>query len=475
MKFALAAVFSARNKQFLPAVFAVILIFVCALPLIAQNETQPADDPVKLFNQGQDAHEKGDFQTAIKFYDEALKANPAFPEAEYQRGAAFVSLGKRDEAEKSFRRAIELRENWTLPMTALGSILAQKNNFAEAEKVLTKAIELDAQNPEAYVSLAELYLQTKPAPEILKNFLTKLQNFTLQPKSSASIWAARGAIELVLQEKEAARKSLNTALTINPNDDFALTESAEFFLESGDFARAVETAEKLVKVSPNSANAKILLARVYAKDGRTADALKILDNLDSANAEVAALRNSLSINDSQDAAALEKQLEKEPKNADILSRLCNLSRVSNPQQALDYCRRAAEIEPNNLNHIIAYGAALVQAKQFENAISLFGKVLQIAPDNYTARANLATALFESRRYQDAKTEYEWIAKAKPDLAITYYLLGISHDQMQEYAEASENYKKFLSLADDKQNRLEIDKVNLRLPLLEKLIKQKGKK
>ncbi|MGI8555190.1 MAG: tetratricopeptide repeat protein [Pyrinomonadaceae bacterium] len=471
MKFAPAVVFSAFHKKFPAAFLVVIWTFACASGLLAQQ--QP--DAVKLFNQGQDAHEKGDFQTAIKFYDEALKTNPEFPEAEYQRGAAFAALGKTDEAAKSLRRAAELRESWSLPLITLGSLLARKNDFAEAEKFLTKAVVLDEKNADANIALAELYLRKKPAPETLKNFLTKLQNLTAEPNPSAALWAARGAVERALNNKEAAQKSLNNALAINPNDDFALSETAEMFLAAGNFAKATEAAKSLVRVLPHSTSAKILLARAFLGGGKTADALEILDNLDSSNAEVVALKDSLLINNSQDAAMLENQLAKEPKNADILSRLCVLRRVSNPPQALDYCRRASEIEPNNLNHYIAYGAALVQAKQFENAISLFRKVLQIAPGNYTAHANLATALFESKNYAAAKTEYEWLAKKEPDLAITYYLLGITHDQLQEYAEALENYQKFLSLADNKQNQLEIDKVNLRLPSLQKLIKQKGKK
>lgn len=466
--------FPKRPVQFLPLVFILIAGMAAASFTYAQgNDTQ--SDPVKLFNQGQDAHEKGDFQTAIKFYDAALKANPEFPEAAYQRGAAFVSLGKADEAEKSFRRAIELRQDWILPMTNLGTLLVQNSNFPEAESVLKKALKLDEKNQEANVALAELYLRTKPSPEVLKSFLTKLQNLTAQPTQSASLWAARGAIERLLQNKEAAQKSLSNALAINPNDDLALSESIQVLTDNKDYVGATAAAEKLVKVSPNSVGPKILLARTYARSGTASDALRILNDLDDSNADVVSLKNSLLINSSQDTATLEKQLQKEPKNADLLSRLCVLSRVSDPQKALDYCRRASELEPNNLNHYIAYGAALVQAKQLENAVSLFRKVLQVAPDNYTAHANLATALFESKRYPEAKIEYEWLTKAKPELAITYYLLGISHDQLEEYSEAMESYRKFLSLADNKQNQLEIDKVNLRLPTLEKLIKQKGKK
>jgi tetratricopeptide (TPR) repeat protein len=145
-------------------------------------------------------------------------------------------------------------------------------------------------------------------------------------------------------------------------------------------------------------------------------------------------------------------------------------------KALDYCKRASEAEPNNLTYVIGFGAALVQAKQFESAVSIFRKITAIAPDNYTAHANLAIALFQLKRFAEAKTEYLWIAEKQPDLAITYYFLGIIYDTLTEYLDAIANYQQFQRLANPEKNKLEIDKINLRMPALQKLIKdKKGKK
>ncbi|HLL99568.1 MAG TPA: tetratricopeptide repeat protein, partial [Pyrinomonadaceae bacterium] len=199
------------------------------------------------------------------------------------------------------------------------------------------------------------------------------------------------------------------------------------------------------------------------------------DETGVANPEVAALKESITAKGSTDVGGLEKQLEKDQKNAVILGRLCSLTRASNPAKSLEYCRRAAEAEPGNVNHAVGYGAALVQAKQFENAAVLLRRIVGIAPDNFTARANLATALFQLKRYNEAKYEYQWLAEKKPDLAIAYYFLAISHDSLGEYLDAMANYQQFLKLADAQANQIEIDKVNLRLPALQKQIKENGKK
>jgi tetratricopeptide (TPR) repeat protein len=435
------------------------LLFVISSPpaLFGQEETK---DPVAIFNQGQDAHEKGDLKTAVDRYRQALELFPEFAEAEYQLAHAYFQQGQTADAEKSFRRALELRADWTLPMTGLASILVEKNQFAEAEKLIMKGIELDEQNAPAYVVLADLRLKTKAPAPVLREVLSKLQFLTEKAKATAAT----------------AKTSLKRALLIEPNNKTALAELVESSLAANDAAGALENAKNLLKLAPHSSNAKFLLARALAVAGQTEDSLKIFDSIENISPEMRAFRDKIVANTSVDTAELEKQLEKEPGNPAVSGRLCSLLRVEDPLKALNYCKAAAIAEPNNLSHSIGYGAALVRAKQYGDAVTLFRKIIANAPDNYTAHANLAVALFQLKRYPEAKLEYLWLAEKQPELPITYYFLGIIHDYLTEYLDAMANYQQFLRLADAEQNKLEIEKVNLRLPSLQKQIKdKKGKK
>ena len=68
--------FVLSQRHFLLSAITVCLL-TCAWTanVFAQEDDK---DPVKLYNQGQDAHEKGDFKTALKFYEEAIKIYPEF-------------------------------------------------------------------------------------------------------------------------------------------------------------------------------------------------------------------------------------------------------------------------------------------------------------------------------------------------------------------------------------------------------------
>ncbi|MEQ1764138.1 MAG: tetratricopeptide repeat protein [Pyrinomonadaceae bacterium] len=162
----------------------------------AGDKTQQA---IEFFNQGQDAHEKGDLPAALSFYEKALATFPEFPEAELQRGNALLALRRPDDAEKAFRKALELREDWTLAMSNLGSLLVERGKYEEAETLLAKALESDATNQAAVAALADLRLKNNADEKVLRELLVKLASFSGNVRPAISTLSAKAAIELRLK------------------------------------------------------------------------------------------------------------------------------------------------------------------------------------------------------------------------------------------------------------------------------------
>ncbi|HUR98610.1 MAG TPA: tetratricopeptide repeat protein [Pyrinomonadaceae bacterium] len=443
---------------------------------LCQDEDDHSGEAVALFNQGQDAHEKGEFSAAIEKYERALKLIPEFPEAELQRGNAYQSLGKLDEAETAFRKSVELRDDWSLALASLGSVLVRKNNFPEAEKYLLQAIQLDELNFPAYAAMTELRLKTKASPEILGALLVKIRSLTAKANPAVSIWASRAALENSVGDRKNAKSSAARALELDPKYQFALATSAEIALIENDPATADAFVKRLEAVAPASESAKGLRARVLVVQGRADDALVLLNSISKPGNEIVELRNQILAASTTDVTQLEKQLASDPKSGALLTKLCTAFRVGDPAKALDYCRRAAEAEPDKVQPVVGYAAALVQAKRYDEAVAVLRKLLTVAPDNATVHANLATALFQLKRYVEAKVEFRWLTDHQPTQAAPHYFLAIVHDQLAEFSDAAANYQEFLRLADPQSSKLEIEKVNLRLPVVQKFVKEgKGKK
>ena len=453
-----------------------IAMFALAQTAPSQSGDDSSDEAIVLFNKGQDSHEKGDFNAAIENYEKALKLIPDFPEAALQRGNAYLSLGRLDSAEAAFRQALELREDWSLASANLGSVLVRKNNFAEAEKYLLKAIETDELNFPAYAAMTELRLKTKAQPDVLNALLLRIRALTGKANPTASIWASRAALENSAGDRKSAKASAAKALELDPKYQFALSTIADIAILEHDPAAADVFVKRLEAIAPGSDATIALRARLLVAQGKTSDALELLNSVAKPGAEVSDLRSQLVAASTDNTQELEKQLETNPKSAGVLAKLCTAFRVSDPAKALDYCRRASEADPNSVQPVVGYGAALVQAKRYEDAVIILRRLLTIAPENSTAHANLATALFQLKRHPEAKVEFRWLTDRQPDQAVGYYFLGIIHDQLAEFPDAAANYQQFLRLADPESSKLEIEKVNLRLPVVQRLIKEgKGKK
>src|SRR4029077_4583138 len=80
--------YSAWQKYSIAAACAILLLATLGRQVNAQDDAfgDAAADPVKLFERGQNAHAKGNFEQALEFYEQAVKVKPDFPEAEFQRG-----------------------------------------------------------------------------------------------------------------------------------------------------------------------------------------------------------------------------------------------------------------------------------------------------------------------------------------------------------------------------------------------------
>jgi tetratricopeptide (TPR) repeat protein len=458
-------------------VVALAFVLVCAHGANAQDRDEfdeTAADPVKLFNRGQDAHAKKEYERALELYEEALQVRPEFAEVEFQKAAALVALKRIPEAEKSYRRAMELRRTWALPPAALGLMLVRTpGREQEAEPLLRRALELDPQNLTATVALAELRSRAGDTAEGVKLWRRAAE----LKKDDARLWVALARAEQAAKETAAALKSYEKALGVSPADTEARLGRADLLIGSGERERALEDVRALEPLAKSDWKLAVAVANRYGLAGKKEESRRVYESLPAEakqseeGRKLHAALNDLPCDETPEArAALEQLINSDPKNPAALACLGRLERTNKPERSAELYRRAAEAEPRNVEYAVGYAAALVQLRKFAEAAGVLQRVIAAAPEHYEAHANFAAALFELKLYNRAVVEYKWIERAKPELAVVHFFLAIAHDRMGEYEEALAEYETFLARADAGVNQLEIEKVNLRLPSLRNQIK-----
>jgi len=464
-------------KSFLRiSVFTLAVTALC-LPICAQTDDFGDADPVRLFEHGQSAHARGEFEKALEFYEQAIKVRPEFPEAEFQRGNALVSLSRLDEADAAFRRAISLKKNWSLPYSTLGALLMRRERDDEASTFLRQALTVDPNDNIALRLLSELRLRAGDPKESLELATRATQN----PDAPTSAWVGLAIAERANGNKDAARKTLDKVLSGSPDHVAALLERSDLSIDEKAYDSAIADLKTVTKLRPGD---KIVLSRLafaYQQAGRADDAttvakeagLEIQQNVGDDKVRVIGTAEEIEAANSEDPktsrTAIEKLIEKNPRNAMLIARLGASYRVDAPAKSLELYRRASELAPTVAEYAVGYAAALVQVRRFAEAAGILRRVLKDNPTNYPAHANLATALYELKQYAQAVTEFEWVVANKPEIIVAHYFIATSHDYLGEYPEALAAYQKFLASADAKTNQLEIEKVKLRLPLLQRQI------
>jgi tetratricopeptide (TPR) repeat protein len=464
-----------------------------------KNTDAEVNDSLKqaaaLFEAGQNAHQKGELEKAIEHYSEALKRDPSLWQAEFQRAAAYFSLNKLLEAKasvfrlleqlKEFADSPELKQIYWRVQTMLGEIALAESRVSEAEAAFLRALELNPQAARARAGLAEVLLSGGKNSEAIAEAKAAIE----AGDERAATYSLLGEAQALAGKYEEALLSLNESLKREPKNAIALRYRAEVYLAREDLKAAIADLRASAEIQaalPTLLRLAGVLARAKQYDEAISLYRRILQT-ESSNNEAQIALAAVMIESGKGAEAiaqLESLIKSEPSRVDLRAQLAELYLPSQPEKALEQYLAAAKLEPSRPSYQIGVAAALVKLKRFQEAAAAARQALAQNPKEdvaYFAHTNLATALFELDDFQNAAREFVWILdyqlgrRDQKRAAITLYFLGVCFDKLGDYEQALKAYNQFLAIAST-DNQLEIDKVKLRLPSLQRQVKEgKGKR
>ena len=441
-----------------------------------------------LFEAGQEAHAAGKLEDAVNLYAQALALDSSLWQAEFQRASAYYSLHRFPEADTSINKVLEqlkefadspeLKQVTTKAQTLRGEIALARNQAADAEAAFRRALELTPNHQRAQTGLAQALL----ANNKMADAITAAKAAIAAGDDSSLIYALLGHAQLRSQQTSEALTNFTEALKREPHNAQALRDRVEVLLLRNDTAHAITDLQALLVLEKSTAT-MLRLAHIYRAAKQYDDAIKWYQQVataEPANQEAHTALAEVMIESGQAENAmtqLEALIKVEPNRADLRSQLATLLVVNQPDKALEQYQAAAKLDPTNPNHQLGIGSALVKLKRFDEAIMILKSILAQSlkeEQTYTARANIATAFFELKDYPTAAREYIWmldyLAKQgeQKKVAITTFLLGVCFDKFGDYEQALKAYQQFLALASAEQ-QLEVEKVKLRLPPLQRQI------
>lgn len=121
------------------------------------------DEIDEYANYAEDAFERKDYKSAIKYYKKILIIEPTLTFAKNGLGIALLNEGEYDLALIEFEELVKLDPTNSIYYNNLAHTYIEKDEYNKAEKVFLKTNKLDPANEDTVLSLSALYLkQNKP-------------------------------------------------------------------------------------------------------------------------------------------------------------------------------------------------------------------------------------------------------------------------------------------------------------------------
>ena len=220
-----------------------------------------------------------DLKQAIQHFERAIQIQPDFASAYAGLSGAWAEIATRDSVapgRAAARKALELDPNLSEAHSALARMSMSSDwDWASAEQGFKRALELNPNSLEYCQCYADLLAGMGRFPEAIAILE---RGITLNPLSSA-IQGAMGRVLVWQKNYDAAIPYLQKALEIDPENAIADLFLGEAYEVKGDFPKALSATEQYLRLRGVDPDNSPLVGRIYAKQGRRADALRALSNL----------------------------------------------------------------------------------------------------------------------------------------------------------------------------------------------------
>ncbi len=270
-----------------------------------------------------------------------------------------------------------------------------------------------------------------------------------------------GALAYQQGDRDRAMAALQSALQENPDLIMARFLLGTIYRDKGEYTAAVEQYRKVVELDPlvaanhyNLALMYHLLSRLKEATASYLDALKLNPQDLKSNMYLGMVYTALGRAD-LGLPYVQKAVELDPKNADAAANLAVVLDTMGdyPGAELGY-RRALELDSGRVETVINLAGCLISQKRYKEAIQLYQQVLR-TKDSSLLRQRYGAALVDAGNFDEAIREFNAALKLNPqnfhaynglgDAYIGLYRKSATLDESKR-SEAVKNWKKSLSIS-----------------------------
>lgn len=248
------------------------------------------------------------------------------------------------------------------------------------------------------------------------------------------------------------------AMKDDPNAGFLGEELSDLYIQTGRLREAVRESEDVLKANPNDLTARRILGRISARLigdpqqrgmnqkmlEQATEHYKKITEIEPADTDAWLMLGRLykmAQNSVEAKKAYEEVLKTDTENIDALSGLAMvLADVGDTAKAAELLKKVAEKSPN-LRTLTQLAAAYEQMREFKLAAQTLKRAFEMQPENNELRREYAGILMQAEDFESALSVYEEIVKEEAKDGASWLRISQLHMQLGHVDKAWEAHKK----------------------------------
>jgi tetratricopeptide (TPR) repeat protein len=424
---------------------------------LTQEEQRKTD---YFFYEGLKLKNAGKYDVSYEMFKRCLEIDSTSTSALFELASYYLDFGKPDKAIALMKEAVRYAPYNEDYHDILASLLFTQGMYGEAAEEYEYLAKILPDKIELNYFLAEVYTRMGEIGKAIDTY-NALENVMGMHEALSM---AKFQLYMTLKQSGEAFEEMEKLIDKYPSETRYMIMTGDLYLQQDDTVKALKYYNKAYETDPESPYYHVSMANYYEKTGKGEAAEKQINNallnkqLD-VNTKISILARYISQlqrakQDFEGANTLfQTLLEQHPEESrlkliygDFLA-----SQAKNEEAQFQY-QLVTESEPDNLPAWQQLLALYFRQNNFDEAIKICTKCINIFPDELSFKLYLGISYFQKGEYQEAINIYRSAIPALPEekkmeISDFYGQIGDTYFKINQTDSAFANYEKALAYND----------------------------
>ncbi|WP_229209025.1 tetratricopeptide repeat protein [Dyadobacter sediminis] len=359
---------------------------------------------------------------ALPVFEKLVQANGNDAAGHYLMATALVKMEKFDEAITASKKAYDLNKENIYYAQQLAELYAKRRKYSEAAGIYETLLSKNPSNIQYGIELAAIYVFNDQFDKAIDtyNILEKTLGITEEiTRQKQQLYLRQNNLEKALAEGK-------KLIASEPAEVSYRVELAEMLIANDRIVEAVAPLEEALKINPDEAQAHVLLADIYRRNG----------DVQKCNQELKLVFAN-------------PNLDADPKIRVLSGYLKMLKTPAELGEAVTLIRQLSETHPNEPRAHVIYGDLLARQDKKAEAREMYLKAAYADASDFAVWGAILQLDGDLNQVDSMLVHSEKALEVFPNQGMFWYSNGTAHLIKKQYKEAISSLEESLRLISDK--------------------------